>query len=136
MFNQDIQDWQRLPVAQRTWQHFQTFFQQSHKELRKTVTTAGQGGYNAAVNNMYGSVIHQAFPQKQEATDNLGQIIQGISDQQNQINKFSQANSMMQQNNSTVLTTMNAMMKQIQDLRDQLDKKKTGTRKKQQQSNP
>ena len=116
IFNQNIQDWQRLPVAQKIWQHFQTSFQQAQKELRKTVTTAGQGGYNAAVNNVYGSVIHQAFPQEQDATDNLGQIIQAISDQQNQTNKFSQVNSMMQQNNSTLLTTMNAMMEQIQDL--------------------
>ena len=61
-------------------------------------------------------MIHQAFTPEQETTDNLGQIIQGISDQQNQINKFAQANSMMQQNNSTVLTTMNAITKQIQDL--------------------
>ena len=63
-------------------------FQQEHKDLRKTIITVGQGGYNAAVNNVYSSVIHQAFPQDQQATYNLGQIIQGISDQQNQISKF------------------------------------------------
>ena len=42
----------------------------------------------------------------------------------------------MQQNNSTVLPSINVMMKQIQDLQDRLDKKKTGTRQKYQQSKP
>ena len=69
--NQDIQEWQRLPVAQKTWQHFQTFFQQAHKDLRKTIITVGQGDYIAAVNTVYGSVIHQDFPQDQQATYNL-----------------------------------------------------------------
>ena len=81
---------------------------------------------------MYGSVIHKDFTPEQETTDNLGKIIQSISDQQNQISKFAQVNLMMKQNNSTVLITMNAMLKHIQDLQNQMNKKKNETAQRQQ----
>ena len=34
--------------------HIQDIFHQSHREQRRAVTTAGKGGYIAAVKNIYG----------------------------------------------------------------------------------
>eukprot|EP00978_Attheya_sp_CCMP212_P009054 scaffold21347_cov54-Attheya_sp.AAC.4 len=54
VFNEDTKQWRRKPEAEKTWTVFKTHFQRAHKEWRKAITTAGQGGYNATVNSIYG----------------------------------------------------------------------------------
>ena len=54
VFNDDIKEWNRLPTNQKTWNNFKQHFQRAHRELRKQVTTAGQGGYNATINAIFG----------------------------------------------------------------------------------
>eukprot|EP00978_Attheya_sp_CCMP212_P025606 scaffold82631_cov31-Attheya_sp.AAC.1 len=54
VFNDDIKDWNRLDAKEKMWANFKTHFQRAHRECRKAVTTAGQGGYNALVHNVYG----------------------------------------------------------------------------------
>eukprot|EP00978_Attheya_sp_CCMP212_P008919 scaffold21039_cov30-Attheya_sp.AAC.2 len=54
VFNEDIKQWRRKPATEKTWEIFKTHFQRAHKERRKAITTAGQGGYNATVNFIYG----------------------------------------------------------------------------------
>jgi hypothetical protein len=54
VFNDDIKDWKCLNATEKTWANFKLHFQWAHRECRKAVTTAGQGGYNALVHNVYG----------------------------------------------------------------------------------
>ena len=118
VLNQDIQDWQRLPVAQKTWQHFQTFFQQAHNEIHKAFTIPGQGGYNVEVNNAYDLWSIKLFHGKKTQ-----QIIPEKLSKASMINKTKSIDLYKQTQwcirNATVLTTMNEMIKQIQALQDQ-----------------
>ena len=87
IFNQDIQDWQRLPVAKKTWQHFKTF------SMCTQGTTQDNHDSGTRWVQYYSKEYvwfcdPSRFSRKQKATNNFRQINQGISNQQNQINKF------------------------------------------------
>ena len=57
-FNEDIRDCIRQTTNLNTWATFKTFFHRFHREQRRAVTTAGKGGYTAAVYIIYGALPH------------------------------------------------------------------------------
>lgn len=53
VFNQVIKEMEKEAHSVKTWNNFKLHFQASHRDQRKMVTMAGQGGYNATVNHIY-----------------------------------------------------------------------------------
>ena len=51
-FDKDIWDWHQQYANLKTWANFKTLFHRAHQEQRRVVTTAGEGGYTAAVQNI------------------------------------------------------------------------------------
>ena len=54
VFNDNIREWQSQATDKKTWGKFNILFHRYHCKQRKSVTTAGKGGYTAAVQNIYG----------------------------------------------------------------------------------
>ena len=48
IFRNNVQEWMRKPVVNKTWTNFMTHFRQAHQELRDTDTTIDELGYQSA----------------------------------------------------------------------------------------
>ena len=77
---------------------------QAHKELRKNMDTVRQRGYTVPINNFT------------TTTDNLVTIIQGLSNQQAQLNKQTQANVAMTSDQINLELQITNMMQQMKAL--------------------
>jgi len=120
VFNDDIKQWRRTPDNEKTWEKFKSYFHRAHKERRKAITTAGQGGYNAKANSIYGvptTEEHEAQLDLQErAAESLETISDGLSTHQDSISELTQANAVLTNNNTTMAAQMAQMMQQMQTL--------------------
>ena len=54
MSKKNTRKWRRQTNDQKTWAHLKIFFHQTNRNKRKAVTTTGKGGYDAAVQTIYG----------------------------------------------------------------------------------
>ena len=110
VFNDDIKQWRRTPDNEKTWEKFKSYFHRAHKERRKAITTAGQGGYNAKANSIYGvptTEEHEAQLDLQErAAESLETISDGLSTHQDSISELTQANAVLTNNNTTMAAQM------------------------------
>ena len=77
MFNEDIRKWTLQTTYLKTWANYKTFFHQAHCDQRIAVTTAGKGGYTAAVHKIY-SVPPPHPEEYHEAIDIINTIVKGI----------------------------------------------------------
>ena len=119
MFNKYIRDWRRQTTNQNTWATYKTFFRRSHCEQRRAVTTAGKGGYTAAVQNVYG-VTPLPLEEHQEVIDNLNTIFQGMQTHSYKLERMEQYNAVLTSSKSAVMAhltqttvAMNAIQAQI-----------------------
>jgi hypothetical protein len=137
VFNDDIKDWNRQDSKDKTWANFKTHFQRAHRERRKAVTTAGQGGYNASVHNVYGynatvnnvygnadDEAHRAL--QQAAADSLSTIAGGMADNQTNLTELSQANAVLTASNTTMAAQMAQLMSGMQLLQTQMAQNTAG----------
>eukprot|EP00978_Attheya_sp_CCMP212_P014573 scaffold37188_cov29-Attheya_sp.AAC.7 len=120
VFNEDIKEWWRKPEAEKTWSLLKTHFQRAHKERRKATTTAGQGGYSATVNSIYGMPTNEEQAAQQDlqerAAKSLETISNGLSTHQDSISELTQANAVLSNSNTTLAAQMAQMMQQMQTL--------------------
>ena len=49
IFNDNIHEWRRQTTDQKKWAKYKLFFNRSHQEQRRAITTAGKGCYTATV---------------------------------------------------------------------------------------
>jgi hypothetical protein len=131
VFNDDIKDWNRLNATEKTWANFKSHFQRAHRERRKAVTTAGQGGYNASVHNVYGynATVNNVYGNaeddavralQQAATDSLSTIAGGLADNQTGLAELAQANAVLTATNTTMAAQMAQLMSGMQLLQTQM----------------
>eukprot|EP00978_Attheya_sp_CCMP212_P005238 scaffold11617_cov53-Attheya_sp.AAC.5 len=120
VFNEDIKEWRRKPEAEKTWTLFKTHFQRAHKEQHNATTTAGQGGYSATVNSIYGMPTNEEQAAQQDlqerAAESLETISDGLSTHQDIISELTQANAVLSSSNTTLAAQMAQMMQQMQTL--------------------
>eukprot|EP00978_Attheya_sp_CCMP212_P034432 scaffold144089_cov66-Attheya_sp.AAC.1 len=120
VFNKDIKQWHRKLETEKTWEVFNTHFQRAHKERRKAITTAGQGGYNVTVNSIYGVQSTEerdaTLDLQERAAESLETISDGLSSHQDSISELTQANAVLSNNNTTLAAQMTQMMQQMQTL--------------------
>eukprot|EP00978_Attheya_sp_CCMP212_P005970 scaffold13447_cov59-Attheya_sp.AAC.3 len=93
----------------------------AHKEWRKAITTAGQGGYNVAINSIYGIPTNkeqaaQFLELQERAAESLETISDGLSTHQDSISDLTQANAVLSTNTTTLAAQMAQMMQQMQTL--------------------
>ena len=55
ILNDDIHEWRRQTMDQKTWAKYKLFFHRDHLEQIRAVKTAGKGGYTVTVKNVYGA---------------------------------------------------------------------------------
>ena len=77
IFKEYIRECRRQTTNQKTWANCNIFFQQAHCKQRRAVTTSGKGGYNSAVQNIYG-VTPPTPEEHHKAIDNLHTTVQGM----------------------------------------------------------
>ena len=54
IYNNEIREWRRQITDQKTWAKYKLFFKRSHRDQRRSATTARKGGYTAMLKNVYG----------------------------------------------------------------------------------
>eukprot|EP00978_Attheya_sp_CCMP212_P032402 scaffold126324_cov59-Attheya_sp.AAC.1 len=101
----------------------------AHRE--QAVTTAGQGGYNASVHNVYGynATVNNVYGNaeddavralQQAATDSLSTIAGGLADNQTGLAELAQANAVLTATNTTMAAQMAQLMSGMQLLQTQM----------------
>ena len=53
VFNNNIREWGRQTTDHKMGSHYKLFFQRSHQEQRRALTTSVKGGYTSAMKNIY-----------------------------------------------------------------------------------
>ena len=132
MFNKDIREWRNQTTYKKTWAHFNIFFHRSHREQRKAVKTAGKGGYNTAVQNIYG--VPPPTPEEHhEEINHINTIVQGTQAQSYDMEGLAQDNAILTRSNTTVMAhmtvTMNAMQAQLKTITPAPTNQKSSKRK-------
>ena len=94
IFKENIREWRCQTTNQKTWAHFKIFFHQAHQKPRKCVTTAGKGGYTAAVQNIYG-VPSPPPEEHHDMIDHINTISQGMQTQSYELEVLTQANAVL-----------------------------------------
>ena len=106
-FAQEYKDWQALPDATRTWQHFQDWWQQAYNLKEETNITATDYNYSANVID----TTPQENDDGDSFVDSLSQFGEAFAANSSVISQLSEANN-------TMNTTMQG---NIQTLTDQLE---------------
>ena len=124
VFHDDIKEWRRRPDTEKTWDAFKIHFQMAHQERRTQMTTAGNGGYNAAANNIYGELPPDPIQELQErAAESLETISDGLSSHQDSISELTQANAVLSNTNTTMAAQLAQMMNQMTTMQALLTQK-------------
>jgi hypothetical protein len=114
VFHDDIKEWNRMKDDAKTWDSFKLHFHRAHQERRKTITTAGQQGYNGAANTVYGNVPNEEhLAMQQAASEALDSISDGLSSHQDSISELTQANAVLSNTNTTMAAQLAQMMQQM-----------------------
>lgn len=128
VFNGDICRWKALPAAEKTWENFKRFFHRVHKENRKATVTAGEGGYSATVNNIFGTgnvtvnniAVHcdnnTGQILSEETTNNINMIADGILHHSSSIQELQQANAVLTNTNSMIMQQLQMIAAQLHQL--------------------
>ena len=103
IFNNKICEWIRQTIDQKTWEKDKLFFQQSHREKRRAVTTAEKVGYTATVQNIYDAPPPPP-EDHHEAIEYIQTIVQGMQTQSYHMEGISQANSVLTISKSAVMS--------------------------------
>ena len=85
-FNEDIRKWRHKNINLKTWDMFETFFRQAHREQHIAVATTVKGGYTKGVQNIYG-VPPPPPEEHHKAIYNLNNIVQGIQTQSYELDR-------------------------------------------------